>query len=89
MATLFVILNDLPEQRCPNQTSEQRSLSCVRTIDTIGKVLTVQPCLLFRCFRNIDPLYLEHDRTRSIIAASDHHSIVIGPLTHDRATLQR
>ena len=38
--------------------------------------------------RNVDSFDLENDRSRTVIAAGDHHAIVIGPAFHDRAALQ-
>ena len=35
------------------------------------------------------PLYVKNDRSRAVIAASDHHPVIVGPALHDGAALQR
>ena len=43
---------------------------------------------LFIILRDINPLNLEDDRPGAVIAAGDHHPIIIGPALHDGTTLQ-
>ena len=45
--------------------------------------------LFFFVFRNIDLLDLEDNGTCTVIAAGYHHSVVICPLAHNGAALQR
>ena len=57
-------------------------------IRRILKILLFQPLSFFFAFGNINSLYLKDNGTGSVIAASNHHSIVICPLAHNRSALQ-
>lgn len=69
-------------------TVNSKLLTGISIISCILEVLFFQPFFLFFIFRNIYSLNLKYYRMCPIIAAGDHHSVVICPLTHNRATLQ-
>ena len=50
--------------------------------------MLLQPLPLFVILRYIDALDFEDDRPRPIVAAGDHHAVVIRPALHDGAALQ-
>ena len=47
-----------------------------------------QPLGFFVILRDIDSLDLEDDRPRAIVAAGDHHAVIICPALHDGAPLE-
>ena len=63
--------------------------ACISIICSIFEVLFCQPLFFFFVFRNVYSFNLKNHRTCSIIAAGYHHPIVICPLAHNRAALQR
>lgn len=63
--------------------------ACIGIIRRIGKILLLKPGLFLVILRDVDPFDLENDRAGPIIAASDHHTVIIRPALHDRAALKR
>lgn len=57
-------------------------------IGRILEVLRFEPFPLILRFRDVNALDLEDDRPCAIVAASDHHPLVICPLVHDGTALQ-
>ena len=62
--------------------------ACIGIIRHVLEILLFQPLFLFFGFRDVDPLDLEDHRSGAIVAAGNHHPLVVGPLVHDRPTLQ-
>ena len=63
-------------------------LSCIRILGGVVEILLLQPGFLLLRLRDIDALDLEYDRSRTVIATSDHHPVVVGPTLHDGPSLQ-
>ena len=55
---------------------------------SVSEVLLSQPLPLLIILRDINPLDLENDRPGAIIAAGNHHTVIIGPAFHDGTALQ-
>ena len=60
-----------------------RILSCVR------EVLLRQPLGLLFILWDIDALDLKNNRPCAVVAAGNHHAVVVRPALHDGAALQR
>ena len=54
----------------------------------IPEVLLRQPLPLLIILRDVDALDLENDRPRAVVAAGDHHAVVVRPALHNGASLQ-
>lgn len=66
-----------------------RALPRVGVILAVGEVLPGQPLRFLVYLRDIDALDLEDDGPRAVVAAGDHHAVVVGPALHNGAALQR
>ena len=79
------------EQDCrPVVLSDQFECSaCIGMIRRIGKILLLKPGFFLIILWNVDPFDLENDGAGSIIAASDHHAVIVCPFLHDRTALKR
>ena len=60
---------------------------CISIFGCILKILLRQPCGFLVILRDIDALDLEDDRPCAVVAAGDHHAVVVGPSLHDRTAL--
>ena len=60
----------------------------VDVLSRVAEVLLCQPRGFLVVLRDVDALDLEDDRAGSVIAAGDHHAVVVGPALHDGAALQ-
>ena len=63
--------------------------ACIGIIRRVGKSLLLKPCLFLIILRDVNTFNLENDRPGAVIAASDHHAIVIRPAFHDGTALER
>ena len=70
----FLNVNIRVDCQIPNCSS-----TCISILSCIPEVLLRQPFLFFDSLRDVDPLNLEDDRPRTIVAAGDHHAVVICP----------
>ena len=64
-------------------------LARICIVCSIAKILLIQPFPLLVVLWNVNTLDFKDDRPCSIIAARDHHSVIISPTLHDRSTLKR
>ena len=65
------------------------SLSGIGILSRIFEILLCQPSFFFQSFWNVDAFDLEDDRPRAVVAAGNHHAVIIGPALHDRSALKR
>lgn len=62
--------------------------ACIGIVHRISKIPLLKPGLFLIILRDVDPLDLENNGAGSIIAASDHHAVIVCPALHDRAALE-
>ena len=56
------------------------SLARIGVLSCIPEVLLCQPLPVLVILRDIDALDFEDDRSRTVIAAGDHHTVIVGPV---------
>ena len=61
----------------------------IRIRGGMRKVLSGKPFAFLVIFREIDALDLKDHRTGPVIAAGDHHAVIVCPAMHDGAALKR
>lgn len=57
----------------------------IRIFRAVREVLPREPALFFVGLGDIDAFELEDDEARAVVAAGDHHALVVRPAVHDAA----
>ena len=63
----------------PHSGGGRRQSPGIGVLSSVLEILLFQPLAFFFIFRNIDAFDLEDDRPRAVVAACDHHTVVVGP----------
>ena len=59
------------------------TLTCISIVCCIFEILFFQPLFFFFSFRNINSLNFEDNRSCTVIATGNHHSLIVCPLMHN------